>query len=123
MAKTFTVKVSGVYSANVTVTEQKSCPHTRDQLMRRDGLPGLHCTQCGKPWPENTPLVWNAVCGQTTITRTMDLQTGLQESEEQFLAKIEGMKDALAKEAAGVEHIRLLREKFFSDGASAPEST
>lgn len=118
MAKTFTVKVSEAYSANVTVTEQKSCPHTRDQLMRRDGFPGLHCTQCGKPWPEDIPLVWNAVCGKTTITRTMQLKPSLQDSEEDFLAKIEVMKNSLAKEAAGIEHVRLHREKFFNEPAA-----
>lgn len=56
-----------------------------------------------------------ATCGETRREHVMLPHPNHEYSEEQFLKDIDEAKMNIAKEAAGHEHQRLLRGKFFSD--------
>ena len=84
--KTFKdVKVSETYSADVSVEERK-----------------------------DVSILLVATCGETKREHVMSVHPNHEYTEEQFLKDIDAAKDAVAKEAAGHEHQRLLRKKFFA---------
>jgi hypothetical protein len=86
--KTFKdVRIGEGYSADVTMTER----------------------------PDGSVLLV-AVCGDTTRESVMAPHPNHEYTEEQFLKDVETHKLVIATEAAGHEHQRLLREKFFSRG-------
>jgi hypothetical protein len=80
------VKINETYAANVTIEE------------RKDGS-----------------LLFVATCGETKREHVMAPAPNHEYSEEQFLEDIETAKLAVATEAAGHEHQRLLRAKFFAE--------
>jgi hypothetical protein len=82
------IKVGDSYDASVTVSE------------RPDGS-----------------LLFVAACGETRAERVMRAHPNHEYTEEQFAKDVETEKLSVAREAAGHEHQRLLRKKFF--GAEA----
>lgn len=55
-----------------------------------------------------------ATCGGTKREHSISINPNHEYTDEQFQKDIDAARLAVAKEAAGHEHTRLLREKFFA---------